>query len=155
MTLDCVSTQSRVISAHSWYLTSFVILSFSVYPSFPFCHPQNTHFLFSSENTSLFGIVLIEYKGRILLFSQKLLTIAFLARRLEYHTLIQDFLIYLNAFHTAVFFHLTYFSIPTLPIQTNPCKVSFENLVFVSPLDRTSFVTIVQHIFSRIAICKL
>ena len=68
MTLDCVCTQSRVISVHSWYLPSFVILSFCCLPFVIFPQSLKHSFFFSSENTTLFLIASLSQKAKCCFF---------------------------------------------------------------------------------------
>ena len=72
MTLDCgfFTPQPRVTSVHSWYLTSFLILSFLVYPLLFLIQPQTHSFLhFSSENTAGLLFVFLFAKGEFLIRS--------------------------------------------------------------------------------------
>jgi hypothetical protein len=144
MTLDCVFTQSRVISAHSWYLTAFVILSFIGLPFVSFLLPQKHSFdFFSSENTSLFWIVLTEYKRRILVFFLKdlfvVLGLNFILPRFSRNRVshCSERVSHRRVFSPDLSFYLRSTD------SNRIVKSLFQNLFLISPLARTSFVSIV------------
>ena len=64
MTLDCTFAQSRVTSVHSWYLTSFLILSFLIYPSRCPHTLQNTNLFLSQSRIPFVLFVRFRCKRR-------------------------------------------------------------------------------------------
>jgi len=121
----------------------------------PLFHQSTLCFLSTLPKTLLCSFLKREYlfvldrtqntKGEIFCSSQKIFSTLFLRVGLKKHTLDFPtmFFIYLNAFHTAVFFHLTLLFSLRSTASNRSVKSLLRIFFFLSPLARTSFAFIV------------